>query len=276
MPSIDPRGDGSPQLLARTFAVLALFTPERREWTVTEIGRACGLAVPTVHRIVSALHRNDFLARDEDSKRYRLGPVIMQLGRTAAMTIDLRSVARPVMRRIAAKTRETTLLTVVADDMCRAVCVDRVESVEPLRLSIQPGREMPLHAGASQKVLLAHMQPHDVDECLRAPLVSCCRSTIVDPAVLRTELDLVRARGWADSFEETNLGVWGLAVALLDEHGLAVAALGIAGPRERRPRMVGPWLALLASGADEIARSLGLSPSLVAHPASVARPAAAG
>ena len=85
----------SPQLLERTIVVLQLFTPEQREWTVTEIGRACGLAVPTVHRIVSTLHRHGFLARHELTKRYWLGPAMVRLGRTAAMTIDLRGVSQP-------------------------------------------------------------------------------------------------------------------------------------------------------------------------------------
>ena len=149
----------SPQLLERTIVVLQLFTPEQREWTVTEIGRACGLAVPTVHRIVSTLHRHGFLARHELTKRYWLGPAMVRLGRTAAMTIDLRGVSQPVLRRISLRTKETALLTVVSECGRHATCLERIESIHPLRLSVQAGREMPLHAGASQKILLAHMPP---------------------------------------------------------------------------------------------------------------------
>ena len=46
-PAARRSGSGSPQLLERTFAVLALFTSERREWTTTQIGRECDLPVPT-------------------------------------------------------------------------------------------------------------------------------------------------------------------------------------------------------------------------------------
>src|SRR5205823_3438876 len=60
-----------------------------------------------------------------------------------------------------------------------------------------------------------------------------CRATITDAEPLRANLAEVRARGWAISFEETNVGVWGVAVPLLDEHGVAVAALGLAGPSAR-------------------------------------------
>jgi DNA-binding IclR family transcriptional regulator len=253
---------GSPQLLERTFVVLSLFTPEQRDWTITEMGRACGLPVPTVYRIVSALHRNGFLSRHEVSKRYSLGPAIMRLGRTAALTSDLRAVSHAALRRISLRTKGTSLLTIVADSGSGAICIDRVDSMEPLRLSVQPGREVPLHAGASQKMLLAHLPVMDAQRVLDAPLAPLCSRTITDPDSLRIELRSIRKRGWAASYEETNRGVWGLAVGLIDEYGNSVAAIGVAGPCERKPRELRPWLSVLSDGASEVATQLGLKASL--------------
>jgi IclR family transcriptional regulator, KDG regulon repressor len=252
----------SPQLLERTFVVLSLFTSERRDWTVTEIGRATGLPVPTVYRIVCALHRHGFLSRHEISKRYRLGPAIMRLGRMAAMTVDLKSMSHPVLRRISMRTKKTSLLTVISESGVSAVCLDRVESREPLRLSVQPGREMPLHAGASQKILLANLPASDVQRILDEPLKPLCSHTITDPDGMQVELSSIRRRGWAASCEETNRGVWGLAVGLIDEYGYSVAAIGVAGPGEREPRVLEPWLSVLREGAAEVARQLGLQVSL--------------
>ena len=261
----------SPQLLERTFVVLSLFTTEQRDWTVTELARACGLPVPTVYRIVCALHRHGFLSRHEISKRYRLGPAIVRLGRMAAMTVNLRAVTHPVLRRISMRTRETALLTIVSESGCSAVCLDRVESREPLRLSVQPGREMPLHAGASQKILLAHLPAADAVRVVDAPLESLCSRTITDPEDLRIELTSIRRRGWAASCEETNRGVWGLAVGLIDEYGYSVAAIGVAGPSERKPRVLGPWLSVLSDSATQIASQLGLQASLIVKPGPAAR-----
>jgi DNA-binding IclR family transcriptional regulator len=252
----------SPQLLERTFVVLSLFTSERRDWTVTEIGRATGLPVPTVYRIVCALHRHGFLSRHEISKRYRLGPAIMRLGRMATMTVDLKSMSHPVLRRISMRTKKTSLLTVISESGLSAVCLDRVESREPLRLSVQPGREMPLHAGASQKILLANLPASDVQRILDEPLKPLCSHTITDPDGMQVELSSIRRRGWAASCEETNRGVWGLAVGLIDEYGYSVAAIGVAGPGERKPVVIEPWLSVLREGAAEVARQLGLQVSL--------------
>jgi IclR family acetate operon transcriptional repressor len=260
----------SPQLLERTFVVLSLFTPEHREWTVTELARACGLPVPTAYRIVSALHRNGFLSRHEVSKRYRLGPAIMRLGRTAAITADLRMLSRTVLQEIAFRTKETALLMTVSGSGGTAICVDRVDFRERLTLSVQPGRELPLHAGACQKMLLANLPIMDAERVLEAPLKRLCSNTITDPERLRQDLDSIRQRGWVASCEETDRGVWALAVGLIDEFDNSVAAIGVAGRYERKPRQLRPWLALLSDAAAEVAAQLGIRSSLTA--AQLAKP----
>jgi DNA-binding IclR family transcriptional regulator len=68
----------------------------------------------------------------------------------------------------------------------------------------------------------------------------------------------VRRRGWAISFEETNLGVWGVAVPVLDGERDPVAALGVAGPSARlQGDEVRDHVARLRSAAAELAALLG-------------------
>lgn len=262
----------SPQLLQRTFHVLSLFTAEQQEWTVTEIGRACNLAVPTAYRILTALHRNGYLVRDESTKRFRLGPTVLRLGRTAALSTDLRALARPLLAQLAERTGETAVLTVAGDDHRSAICLELVDGREPLPLSVRPGCRLPLHAGAAQKILLAHQRREEREDYLALPLEPLCQGTVVDPEALVKELDVIRERGWATSFEETDCGVWGISVALIDETGRAAASLGVAGPRARMPRNLNPWLTLLAKQAACLAEPLGFSPSLhLPHPRVVRR-----
>lgn len=254
-----------PQLLDRTFAILALFTPDSLEWTTTEAARACGLPVPTVHRILTALLRHGYVARDELTKRFRLGPAALTLGRHARSSVDMRTVSVPVLRRLAEATGETVLLTAISHDRTRSVCLERVESQSALRLSVEPGLRGPLHAGASQKALLAFMPKHEVDAILSRELVPLCDSTITDPNKLREELATIRTRGWSTSYQETDFGLWGIAVTLLDSAGETVAAVGLAGPRVRLPKSrVKELLAWLGEGAAEIAATVALRTSIQA------------
>lgn len=83
----------SPQLLQRTFAMLSLFAADRPEWTTTELSSVSGLPVPTTHRIVVALQKHGFLVRDPATKRFRLGPAAIALGRAALSSADLQTAA---------------------------------------------------------------------------------------------------------------------------------------------------------------------------------------
>jgi DNA-binding IclR family transcriptional regulator len=252
-----PQGS-SLQVLDRTFTVLALFTAERPEWTTTEIARASRLPIPTAHRILATLRAHGFVARDDATKRFRLGPAALELGERARAVVDLRSVALPVLRRLAQETGETALLTVLSDGHDLSVCVERVESPQPLRLSVQPGRQLPLHAGASQKILLAYLSDQEIDRVLAEPLERLWRATIVEPDALRADLADIRTKGWATSFEETNAGAWGLAVPVLDGAGRVVAGVGLAGPSARLGQEeIAAHLQSLGDAANEISRTLG-------------------
>jgi IclR family transcriptional regulator, KDG regulon repressor len=251
-------GASSLQVLERAFAVLALFSVERPEWTTTEIARESNLPIPTAHRILSTLRHHGFVSRDERTKRFRLGAAALELGERARAVVDIRSIALPVLRQLTHETGETSLLTVLNEGRDRSVCLERVESPHPLRLSLQPGRQLPLHAGASQKVLFAFMSEEEIERVLSGPLDRLWRATITDPQTLRGELGAIRSRGWATSFEETNAGVWGLAVPILDNGGDIVAGVGLAGPSARVAREeIGQHLARLSEATDAIARLLG-------------------
>src|SRR5204862_5070630 len=125
----------------------------------------------------------------------------------------------------------------------------------------------PLHAGASQKALLAFLGEEEVGRVATGSLERLCRATITDPEALHANLAEIRERGWAISFEETIIGVWGVAVPLLDEHDGVVAALGLAGPSARlSPDEVVDHLERLREAAVELAMPLGLDVPELAWP----------
>jgi IclR family transcriptional regulator, acetate operon repressor len=261
-PAAEPDRGRSPQLLKRTFAVLSVFAGDKTEWTMTEISAACDLPVPTAHRIVVALARHRFLVRDPDSKRFRLGPAAIALGRAALAANDLPTIAANLLPRLTAETQETSLLTVPMAGHDGAVCLLRVESPHPLRLSVEPGHRLPLHAGASQKVILAYLPEADRDRIVNGELEHLCRNTLETRQSVMDEIATIRERGWAYSLEETNLGVWGVAIALLDAAGYAVAAVGVAGPQVRLTRgIVKTSLAATQAVVLEMAGSLSLTSS---------------
>jgi IclR family transcriptional regulator, acetate operon repressor len=252
------------QVLERTFGILGVFTESRPEWSTTQVARELDLPVPTVHRILTALKRLGYVSQHEDTRRFRLGVAALSLGERARTLADLRPVAIGPLRELSEATGETALLTVLSPARDRSVCLERVETSQPLRLSVQPGRQLPLHAGASQKALLAFMPEQEIDRVVGQPLDRFCTATITSGPALRRELAAIRARGWSSSYEETNVGVWGIAVPVLSP-GDVVCAVGIAGPSPRlTAQRVRDDVRLTHEAAVAVARALGLSAPPVA------------
>jgi DNA-binding IclR family transcriptional regulator len=246
------------QVLDRAFAILSLFTTEYPEWTVSEIARKVELPLSTVHRILGVLYYHAFLARDGTTRRFRLGLAAFELGMRSRGTSDIQRIALPFLRRLSLKSGETALLSVPHEHRHHSLCLQRIEADQALRVSIEPGRRMPLHAGAMQKALLAFMSEEEVESVLARPLERLGKNTITNRRKLRRELSQIRHSGYATSSEETDIGLCGIAVPILDRAGSIVAAVGTVGPTARLvPEDVPKHIALCQNAAADIARTIG-------------------
>ena len=223
----------SPKVLERALTVLDRFTESEREWTTADLAGAVELPVSTTYRLVNALEAQGLL-RSVGNGRFRLGAAAVSLGHRAAAGFDLRHELHAELEQVAETTRETALLSVLEPRRPAVLCIDRVEAPQPLRLSLEVGTVVPLHAGATSKALLAFLGTDVLDRVLAQPLTRVAAGTITDPDALRTELAAIRERGWASSQEETNDGAWGVAAPVLSRDRRALAVIGMAGPLTRR------------------------------------------
>ena len=218
-------------MLERSLAILSLFSETRVEWRVPDVADVVGLPVPTAYRIVGSLVAQGLLRPTAGG--YRLGSAALDLGRRAAAGFDLGSAVGGELRALAEATQETGLLSVLDEGARTAVCVDRVDSAQPLRLTLEIGRRVPLHAGAASKALLA-FGPASVRAAVVAdPLPALGPGTITSASALSSELDAIRDAGYAVSREETKEGAWGLAAPILGVGGVLLGSIGMAGPLVR-------------------------------------------
>lgn len=218
-------------MMERSLAILALFTETRVEWRVTDVAEAVVLPVPTTYRIVGALLASGLLRPTAGG--YRLGATALDLGRRAAAGFDFGGAVSLELHALAEATQETGILSVLDEGARTAVCVDRVYSAQPLRLSLEVGRRIPLHAGAASKSLLAFGPAAIREAVLAGPLPRLATGTITSPAALREELDAIRSCGYAVSREETNEAAWGLAAPILGFGSVLLGSIGMAGPLVR-------------------------------------------
>jgi DNA-binding IclR family transcriptional regulator len=123
---------------------------------------------------------------------------------------------------------------------------------------LEVGAELPLHASALGKAMLAHAPEAALTDLLAEPLPKLTSRTL-GPAALREELDDVRERGFARERDEAILGESSLAAPIFDHSGHVVGAIGIVGDTERiMPRgPAKPLTAAVAEAARGISRELG-------------------
>ncbi len=242
--------------VAKALDLLFAFSGERPRWTVGELAAATGLPLSTAYRYVVTLRQRGLMEIDGAEGACRLSPGVLQLGEAVLADLDLVRRARPLMERLAARTRETVQLVVRTGDS--GTCVERAESPETLRVLPERGRSIPLHAGASMKAILAFLPPTEQDRILGKSLQRFTENTASRPQVLRHQLRAIRSAGHAISFQEIYPGVRAVAVPIFDPAGAAMASLAIAGPGDRLTERRARSLArILRAAGRELTRQIG-------------------
>lgn len=200
--------------------------------TVAEIAAETGLPASTIYRYLRQLAALGLVASAPGSGRYWLGNRLLALAEKVPVERELVAVARPHMVSLSRRLDETVLLTQVSGH--QAICLERIESQQVVRISFQRGVVLPLHAGASARVLMAYMDEDEVDAVIRSVgLPRYTENTITDAAHLKAVLQEVRDRGYAISDEELDRGVRSVAMPVRDPEGRVVAALSVVGPQFR-------------------------------------------
>lgn len=199
------------------------FTEQRPRATAEELAHAIGVPLSTAYRYI-ALLREVGLIEEDRRNSFALSSLVVPMARAARSANSLLEVAEPAIRQLSQSTNETALLIKRMDT--HAVCIARVDSTRPIRLSFEIGRPVPLVGGAAGKILLAAM-PKDERESYLAWL-SKNGSSRSKPSVSKKELETIERNQWAVSSGEVDLGIWAAAAAVTDGRDV-LAALTVAG-----------------------------------------------
>lgn len=249
-------------VIKKAVDLLRLFSHESPTLTFAEIQKRSGLKKTTAYRLLLTLEETGLLERDPETRGYRLGVALFELGSVVMSQMELRKLSRPVLERLARETGETAYLLV--RDGYEALCLERVEGTRFLRsLFLDVGKRMPLHMGAGPRVLLAWCSSQEVDEVISVKgLVAWTPNTIVDPEALRKDLALVREQGYALSLEDVTPAAAALGMPVFDHRGQVVGAISISGLYLHfRGSQLQEYLNHLRLASNELSRKLGWRPS---------------
>jgi len=219
------------QSLIRGLNVLFLFSSDRPALPVKDIASGIGVPLPTAYRLVKVLVERGLLERNAATANYRLGVKFLEFGAIVLRQLDLETLARPFVKKLAFASGETAQFTLHRGDY--GVCVVVEESRSTLRVAPEPGRTLPLHAGASVQAILAFLPDSDQARILAGPLERFTPRTLTNALALERRLRTIRRQSYAVSRSEAYPGSLGLAAPVFDSTSRVVGSLAISGPAAR-------------------------------------------
>jgi len=198
---------------------------------VSELSREVGLSRSTAHRYIATLATLGYLDQDPASRKYRLGPRVLDLGFSAINSMDLREVAAPHLQALSDETGHTVNMAVL--DGADIVYIDRCRTSQrgqrDIDLNLHVGSRLPAYCTSMGKVLLAGLGEEEqravldrVDFDQRGP------NTLTEREELLAELAHVARIGLALNNEELAYGLRSIAAPVTSGSGEVVAAINLA------------------------------------------------
>jgi IclR family transcriptional regulator, acetate operon repressor len=224
-----PEATGT-QAIDRAAQLLVRVVEAAQPPSVGELAQRAGLPKSTTSRLVSALERQGLVQRLGDRGRLTAGPVLLRYA-NRDVSSTLVELAAPSLRRLADASGETINLAVPGVDGVEHLAQE--DTAHFVGVTDWVGRKVPFEAAANGKVFLAF--------------------NTQSPG-----LGHIRARGFATSIDELEVGLTALAAPVLGPTGEAIAALSISGPTARlNPERIAQLAPLLIEESHALAQRLG-------------------
>ncbi|WP_135549962.1 IclR family transcriptional regulator [Paenibacillus cymbidii] len=246
-------------VISKAIRVLDMLLPhgEEKELSVTEISKRLEMPVQSVHRILSSLREHGFVARNSQTRKYKLGLSLMKYGSLMRDSLLFRSVAQPYMQELSRATKETVYLASREND--EGVYVDAIDSPQFLKISEPIGLRLPLVIGASNRVILAFLPAKTQEELLRK--VDWRNVPSLKPLTreyVLADLETIRKQGFATTTGEATEGTTGIAAPIFSYERQVIGSLNVAGPAIRFQRETMERNVVLAKKfAELISREMG-------------------
>ncbi len=197
--------------------------------TLSGVMHESKLPKSTAARVLRALERNG-LAQRQPGGGFRPGPVLVEYARRDASVGDLAAIARPFLEELGEATGETANIAIPTPSGVTRLA--QVDSTHPLGAGNWAGSRIPIHASSLGKVFMAFgaAQPPF------GRLAKLGPRTLTSMDELLSDLEDVRATGYARTWEELEKGLCSTAAPVRGARENVLAAISVSAPTVRTSR----------------------------------------
>lgn len=247
---------GGVQSVARIFDLIEVLAAHPAGASLQSAAAEAGLAKSTAHRLLGSLVSLGYAVQDAGNGKYRLTLKMFEISSGIVSSMDVMSVAKLHLERLAQRTGEAVHL--VIRDGQDIVYIYKTES-GPMRMSSRIGLRSPLYCTGVGKAILATLSEAEVEAVWRhSTPQKLTGRTVTELAALRAQLAEVRACGYAIDDEENELGIRCVALAIPGPGGRADSAFSITGLAPyMTPERIRRIAALALETRADILRDLG-------------------
>lgn len=208
-----------------------------RAMALKDLAADAGMSAAKAHPYLVSFGHIGLVEQDNESGRYALGPLALQLGLIGLQQADPVRIAAPLLPALAARVGHTVALVVWGDR--GPTIVLREASPSAVHVDMRHGTVFSIAATASGRLFAAHLPPaavrpvYDAERraaAMRPAAGALARAPLPAWAVFEHELADVRRHGLGRSEGAVLAGVSALSAPVFDHRGTMALAITAIGP----------------------------------------------
>lgn len=215
--------------LERGLELIELLSETSVPISLTEISNKANFNLSTSHRILDSLKSRGYVRQDPETNNYCLSLKLIELANKVGWQRLFREEARPIVKELAEKTRQTSYIIVLDND--EALCLERIDGNPHIRLAVlEIGGRMPMNLGAGPRLLMAFLTEEDQNRIIKKKgLVAWTTKSIANPLLLKKDLQDIREKGYSFSDQDVTEGVSAIGCPVKNLDNEVIAAITVAG-----------------------------------------------
>ena len=220
--------------------------------TASAIAELAGLSLSSTYKFLSTLVEKKYLFFDPDTKQYSISGHMLRVTQHFRSNQRLTQMALPMMRELAAETKETIHLAIPQG--IDVVFVEKIASAHTLTVQTKIGSVNRMDKGATPQVIMAFSSEKKFVRLCDVVKHEAGEDSVHQLIELRQR---IRENGFATSVGQMNEGIAAIAVPVLDSPEHVVAAVAVAAPQVRHTDGMMQFLPALSEVAFKLSKAVG-------------------
>ena len=249
--------------LDRTFQLLEILSLYPQGLPLTTLAKMTELNKSTAFRLLASLCRHGYVLKNNQTNTYHVSLKLFELGCRSINAGGFLPIIQSTLQSLAVESNEA--IHFVLREGGSVVYLYKEEPAQRMvHMTSCVGLRNPMYCTGVGKAILAFLPPEEQQLILNTTeYIPFTAHTLTTPQEVETQLLAVRQRGYAIDNQEHEEGIGCVAAPILNDLGIAYAAISIAAPASRlTEEKIRQYAALLCAAAEKIAVQLnGKSPA---------------